>query len=101
VVIAAVVSATGSVSGVRPYGGRRCGTEGEHVAKSKGDLLAQAQAQGVVAGDADGDAYTVEQLQGLLRGDEVVRDRVSASEPIVAADGHVVLSREDIRARDS
>jgi hypothetical protein len=30
-----------------------------------------------------------------------VAERKSASKPIVAADGHVVLSQEDINARDS
>lgn len=70
------------------------------MAKSKGDLLADAQAAGVVAADAGEDDFTAEELKVRLSGDEVARDRVSASEPIVAADGHVVLSQEDIDARD-
>lgn len=69
------------------------------MAKSKADLFKQAQGAGVVAADASEDDYTVDQLASLIRGDEVVKDRVSAREPIVAADGHVVLSQEDIDAR--
>lgn len=70
------------------------------MAKSKADLLEQAQAAGLVAADASEDDYTVDELKDRLSGDERVHDRVSASEPIVAADGHVVLSQEDIDARD-
>jgi hypothetical protein len=71
------------------------------VAKSKGELLKQAQGAGLVAADAGEDDYTADELSALLRGDERVQERVSASEPIVAPDGHVVLSQEDIDARDA
>jgi hypothetical protein len=69
------------------------------MAKSKGELLDQAKASGAVAADAGEDDYTVEQLRDMLSPDEKIRERVSASEPIVAPDGHVVLSQEDIDAR--
>lgn len=69
------------------------------MAKTKSDLLADAKAAGVVAADVDDDAYTIEELRSLLSGEEKA-DRTMATEPIIAADGHVVLSKEDIRARD-
>jgi hypothetical protein len=69
------------------------------MAKSKGELLDQAKASGAVAADAGEDDYTVEQLRDMLSPDEKIRERVSTSEPIVAPDGHVVLSQEDIDAR--
>lgn len=69
------------------------------MAKSKSDLLEQAKASGAVAADATEDDYTVDDLKSMLSGDDVVKDRVSASAPIVAPDGHVVLSQEDIDAR--
>jgi hypothetical protein len=69
------------------------------VAKSKGDLLEQAKASGAVAADAGEDDYTADQLRDMLDPEEKFRDRVSASEPIVAPDGHVILSQEDIDAR--
>ena len=69
------------------------------MAKSKGDLLAEAKASGAVAADAGEDDFTVDELRDRLSGDERARDRVSADKPIVAADGHVVLSQEDIDAR--
>ena len=69
------------------------------MAKSKGELLAAAKASGAVADDVGEDDYTADELTELLRGDQRVGDRVSAGEPIVAPDGHVVLSQEDIDAR--
>jgi hypothetical protein len=71
------------------------------MAKSKADLLAEAQQAGLVADDADADAFTVDQLRDLLSGEVKATDRKSATEPIVAPDGHVVLSQEDIDARDA
>jgi hypothetical protein len=68
------------------------------MAKTKGDLLEQAKASGVVAADAGEDDYSVDDLKALISGDEVV-SREMVQEPIVAPDGHVVLSKEDIRAR--
>lgn len=70
------------------------------MAKSKSDLLAEAQSAGLVADDVDADAYTVDELQRIVRGDVPAwQGSLSASDPIVAADGHVVLSQQDIDAR--
>jgi hypothetical protein len=71
------------------------------VAKSKADLHKEGVASGVVPDDSDPDDYTAGQLQGLVSGDIPVRERKSASEPIVAPDGHVTLSQEDIDNRDA
>lgn len=70
------------------------------MGKSKAELVEQAVASGVVPTDAEPDDFTVAQLDEMLNGQVVARDRVSATEPIVAPDGHVVLSQEDIDARD-
>ena len=70
------------------------------MAKSKADLLDEAQAAGLVAEDVDADAYTADQLKALVAGDVPAWEgSLSATEPIVAPDGHVVLSQEDIDAR--
>jgi hypothetical protein len=72
------------------------------VAKSKGDLLADAQAAGVVAADVDEDAYTADELKDMLNPNRPEwKGSLSADKPIVAPDGHVVLSQEDIDARAS
>ncbi len=64
---------------------------------AKADLLAQAQAAGLLAADVDEDAYTVDELKELLSPDRPAwKGSRSSSEPIVAPDGHVVLSQEDI-----
>ena len=70
------------------------------MAKTKADLHKEGVASGQVPADSDPDDYTVEGLQALLSGDYIVAERVSAKKPIIAADGHVVLSQEDIDARD-
>jgi hypothetical protein len=69
------------------------------MAKNKSELLKEAQTAGSVPADATEDDYTAEQLGALASGEHVVHERVSASKPIVAPDGHVVLSQEDIDAR--
>lgn len=69
------------------------------MAKTKSDLLKEAQTAGLVAADAPEEDYTAAQLSTLLSGEVPVHERVSATEPIVAPDGHVVLSQEDIDAR--
>jgi hypothetical protein len=70
------------------------------MAKSKSDLLEEAQAGGLVAADASADDYTADELGALVRGDRPAWEgSLSAREPIVAPDGHVVLSQEDIDAR--
>lgn len=69
------------------------------MAKTKADLLAEAQTAGLVAADADADAFTKEQLEQMVAGEVPVQGRESSTEPLIAPDGHVVLSQEDIDAR--
>lgn len=70
------------------------------MAKSKADLLADAQAAGIVADDVEEDAFTADELRGMLDPDRPAwKGSLSATEPVVAPDGHVVLSQEDIDAR--
>lgn len=69
------------------------------MAKTKADLHKEGVAAGTVAADSDPDDYTAEQLQGLVSGDIPIVERKSADKPIVAPDGHVTLSQEDIDAR--
>ncbi len=71
------------------------------MAKSKGDLLADAQAAGLVASDVGEDDVTADDLKRALNPDDqpMHKGSLSATEPIVAPDGHVVLSQEDIDAR--
>ena len=69
------------------------------MAKSKADLHKEAVTSGAIAADSDPDDYTAEQLQGIVGGNLPVRERQSASKPIVAPDGHVTLSQEDIDNR--
>lgn len=69
------------------------------MAKTKSELLKEAVTAGAVPPDASEDDYTAADLQTRLSGDIPVAERVSASKPIVAPDGHVVLSQEDIDAR--
>jgi hypothetical protein len=70
------------------------------VAKTKAELLKQAQDGGLVASDASEDDYTQDELSKLLHPETVKVDNEMAQEPLVAPDGHVVLSQEDIDARD-
>jgi hypothetical protein len=70
------------------------------MAKSKKELLEDAQAAGVVAADADEEAFTVDELRDMLDPNRPAhKGSLSAVEPVVAPDGHVVLSQEDIDAR--
>lgn len=70
------------------------------MAKTKADLLADAQAAGLVAEDAEEESFTADELKGMLDPDRPAwKGSLSAGEPVVAADGHVVLSQEDIDAR--
>lgn len=68
---------------------------------AKKDLIERAQAAGLVADDAEPDDFTEAQLRDMLATDKPAWEgSLSATEPIVAPDGHVVLSQEDIdRAR--
>ena len=70
------------------------------MAKNKADLHQAAVNAGAVAADSDPDDFTADQLSALLSGDIPVHERVSATKPLIAPDGHVVLSQEDIDARD-
>lgn len=64
---------------------------------AKADLIRQAQDAGLVASDVNERDYTVAQLEELLTGEEPAwQGSLSSTSPIVAPDGHVVLSQEDI-----
>jgi len=69
------------------------------MAKTKADLHKEAVHSGAVAPDSDADDFTAEELSQRLSGDIPVHERKSADKPIVAPDGHVVLSQEDIDNR--
>lgn len=70
------------------------------MAKSKQDLLEEAQTAGLVAPDVTADGYTAAELQAIVDGTRPAWEgSASATEPIVAPDGHVVLSQEDIDNR--
>lgn len=70
------------------------------MAKTKDELLAEAQAAGVVAPDVTADDVKVADLQAALDPNKPAWEgSASATEPIIAADGHVVLSQEDIDNR--
>jgi len=72
------------------------------MAKSKTELHKDALDAGLVDPDTVADDFTVEELQARLSGegpDVAWKGSLSADEPIVAPDGHVVLSQEDIDAR--
>lgn len=72
------------------------------MAKSKADLHADAVAAGKVTADTSPDDFSADDLTTLLDADKPAwKGSLSAREPIVAPDGHVVLSQEDIDARDS
>lgn len=70
------------------------------MAKSKSDLFKEGVAAGKVAADSDPDDYTADELQARIDGVTTVTNPV-VTEPIVAPDGHVVLSQEDIDARNA
>jgi hypothetical protein len=68
---------------------------------NKTELFKAALKAGLVPEDSGPDAYTADQLDTLLNpaGAPVWEGSLSATKPIVAPDGHVVLSQEDIDAR--
>lgn len=71
------------------------------MAKSKTELLKDAQAAGMVAADAQEGDFTVAVLEEMLSPDRPAwKGSLSVNEPLVAPDGHVVLSKEDIDARN-
>jgi hypothetical protein len=71
------------------------------MAKTKGELLADAKSAGLVAADVSEDDVQVDDLKRALNPDDAPawKGSLSAREEIVAPDGHVVLSKEDISAR--
>ena len=69
------------------------------MAKSKADLHKEAVNSGAIAADSDPDDFTAAELEARVSGDIPVAERVSATKPIIAPDGHVVLSQEDIDNR--
>lgn len=68
---------------------------------AKKDLLKEAIASGRLPEDAVEDDYTAAQLEALIDPSSAPawEGSASASEPVVAPDGHVNLSQEDIDAR--
>jgi hypothetical protein len=70
------------------------------ASKTKSDLHEEAVRSGHLPESSDPDEYTVAQLENLLSVDKPAWEgSLSADEPVVAPDGHVVLSQEDIDAR--
>lgn len=70
------------------------------MAKSKTELMKDAQTAGLIPGDADEGDYTAAQLTDLLSTDKPAwQGSLSSTVPQIAPDGHVVLSQEDIDAR--
>jgi hypothetical protein len=70
------------------------------MAKTKDELLEAAKNAGIVPDDATADDFTADQLRQVAAADRPAWEgSMSATEPIVAPDGHVVLSQEDIDAR--
>jgi len=67
---------------------------------AKKDLLEQAQGRGLVADGVDETDFTESQLRELLSDNvSAWKGSLSARKPVVAPDGHVSLSQEDIDAR--
>lgn len=70
------------------------------MARNKADLLKDAVRAGAVADTATEDDFTVEQLERVLDPAPTAwKGTLSARKPLVAPDGHVTLSQEDIDAR--
>lgn len=70
------------------------------MARAKTDVYKEAQAAGLVPEDASPDDYTVEALETLLgRGAPAWEGSLSSPVPIVGADGHENLTKEDLEAR--
>jgi hypothetical protein len=70
------------------------------MSPTKDELLDEAKAAGKVPSDAEPDSFKKSELESLVDPDAPLWEgSASATEPIIAADGHVVLSQEDIDAR--
>lgn len=69
---------------------------------SKNELLEVAVGSGALPSDASADDFTKDQLEDLIAAERPAWEgSLSATEPIVAPDGHVVLSQEDLNARNT
>lgn len=70
---------------------------------AKADLFRDAKKAGLVPADASADDFTEAQLKSLLNPDAAPlwEGSMSSSKPIIAPDGHVTLSQEDIDARSA
>lgn len=68
------------------------------MAKTKAELLKEAQASGAVSQDVTEDDFTAAELERVVNPDAAPawEGSLSSTKPIVAPDGHVVLSQEDI-----
>ena len=70
------------------------------MAKSKSELLDEAQRSGKLPEDASPDDFSAADLEGIVSGNvPVYRGSLMHNEPQIAPDGHVNLSQEDIDAR--
>lgn len=70
------------------------------MAKTKGELLKDAQRAGLAPETASEEDYTVSDLETMLSPDRPAwQGSMSAKKPLVGPDGHVHLSQEDIDAR--
>ncbi len=70
------------------------------MGKSKADLHQEAANAGKISADTDPDDFSASDLETLLSDDVPAWEgSLSASEPVVAPDGHVSLSKEEIKAR--
>ena len=70
------------------------------MAKNKSELLKDAVRAGLAPETATEDDFTGEQLERMLDPTPTAwKGSLSARKPLVAPDGHVTLSQEDIDAR--
>jgi hypothetical protein len=66
---------------------------------AKKDTFKEASKAGLVPAEASADDFTEAQLDALLGDAPAWEGSMSASKPMVAPDGHVTVSAEDIKAR--
>jgi len=70
------------------------------MARNKSELLKDAVRAGAVPDTATEDDFTVAELERVLDPSPIAwPGSLSARKPLVAPDGHVTLSQEDIDAR--
>jgi hypothetical protein len=65
----------------------------------KADKFKEARRSGLVPEEANADDFTEAQLDALLGDAPAWEGSMSAKKPMVAPDGHVTVSAEDIKAR--